>query len=70
MTSTVVELHSYDKVKTTLKLDFQFDSLTLVLYIPNSSQVRKIKFSLKISIILLFCFLYSPTEKYKTCLLK
>ncbi|XP_066473905.1 intermembrane lipid transfer protein VPS13A isoform X2 [Tiliqua scincoides] len=37
-TSTVVEMHSFDKAKTTLTLDFQFDSLTLVLYSPNSSQ--------------------------------
>nr|XP_014428812.1 vacuolar protein sorting-associated protein 13A isoform X4 [Pelodiscus sinensis] len=39
VTTAVVELHSPVKVKTTLKLDFQFDSLTLVLYSPNSKQV-------------------------------
>lgn len=39
MTSAVVELHSPMKIKTTLKLDFRFDSLTLVLYSPNSKQV-------------------------------
>ncbi|XP_062985430.1 intermembrane lipid transfer protein VPS13A isoform X2 [Elgaria multicarinata webbii] len=38
VTSAVVEMHSSAKVKTTLKLDFQFDSLTLVLYSPNSNQ--------------------------------
>uniref|UniRef100_A0A8D2NA54 Vacuolar protein sorting 13 homolog A n=1 Tax=Zonotrichia albicollis TaxID=44394 RepID=A0A8D2NA54_ZONAL len=39
VTSAVVELHSPMKIKTTLKLDFRFDSLTLVLYSPNSKQV-------------------------------
>ncbi|XP_074850841.1 intermembrane lipid transfer protein VPS13A isoform X2 [Carettochelys insculpta] len=39
VTTAVVELHSSVKVKTTLKLDFQFDSLTLVLYSPDSKQV-------------------------------
>lgn len=39
MTSAVVELHSPVKIKTTLKLDFRFDSLTLVLYNSNSKQV-------------------------------
>uniref|UniRef100_A0A8C3CW74 Vacuolar protein sorting 13 homolog A n=1 Tax=Cairina moschata TaxID=8855 RepID=A0A8C3CW74_CAIMO len=39
VTSAVVELHSPVKIKTTLKLDFRFDSLTLVLYSPNSKQV-------------------------------
>ncbi|XP_067424979.1 intermembrane lipid transfer protein VPS13A isoform X2 [Emydura macquarii macquarii] len=39
VTTAVVELHSPVKVKTTLKLDFQFDSLTLVLCSPNSKQV-------------------------------
>uniref|UniRef100_A0A674GIN8 Vacuolar protein sorting 13 homolog A n=1 Tax=Taeniopygia guttata TaxID=59729 RepID=A0A674GIN8_TAEGU len=39
VTSAVVELHSPMKIKTTLKLDFKFDSLTLVLYSPNSKQV-------------------------------
>ncbi|XP_058021972.1 intermembrane lipid transfer protein VPS13A [Ahaetulla prasina] len=38
VTSAVVEMHSLVKVKTTLKLDFQFDSLTLVLYSPHSKQ--------------------------------
>uniref|UniRef100_A0A8B9SEM5 Vacuolar protein sorting-associated protein 13A n=1 Tax=Apteryx owenii TaxID=8824 RepID=A0A8B9SEM5_APTOW len=38
VTSAVVELHSPIKIKTTLKLDFRFDSLTLVLYSPNSKQ--------------------------------
>uniref|UniRef100_A0A6J0T466 Intermembrane lipid transfer protein VPS13A isoform X2 n=1 Tax=Pogona vitticeps TaxID=103695 RepID=A0A6J0T466_9SAUR len=39
VTSAVVEMHSSVKVKTTLKLDFQFDSLTLALYSPNSNQL-------------------------------
>ncbi|EMP30416.1 Vacuolar protein sorting-associated protein 13A [Chelonia mydas] len=39
VTTAVVELHSPVKVKTTLKLDFLFDSLTLVLYSPKSKQV-------------------------------
>uniref|UniRef100_A0A8C3I2Z1 Vacuolar protein sorting 13 homolog A n=1 Tax=Chrysemys picta bellii TaxID=8478 RepID=A0A8C3I2Z1_CHRPI len=39
VTTAVVELRSPVKVKTTLKLDFLFDSLTLVLYSPNSKQV-------------------------------
>uniref|UniRef100_A0A803SNG8 Vacuolar protein sorting 13 homolog A n=1 Tax=Anolis carolinensis TaxID=28377 RepID=A0A803SNG8_ANOCA len=38
-TSAVVEMHSSVKVKTSLKLDFQVDSLTLVLYGPNSNQL-------------------------------
>uniref|UniRef100_A0A8C2TFF3 Vacuolar protein sorting 13 homolog A n=1 Tax=Coturnix japonica TaxID=93934 RepID=A0A8C2TFF3_COTJA len=38
VTSAVVELHSPMKIKTTLKLDFRFDSLTLVLYNSNSKQ--------------------------------
>ncbi|NXC36667.1 VP13A protein, partial [Campylorhamphus procurvoides] len=40
VTSAVVELHSPVKIKTTLKLDFKFDSLTLVLYSPNSKEVN------------------------------
>ncbi|RMC19250.1 hypothetical protein DUI87_03856 [Hirundo rustica rustica] len=42
VTSAVVELHSPMKIKTTLKLDFRFDSLTLVLYSPNSKQVNSV----------------------------
>uniref|UniRef100_A0A663N333 Vacuolar protein sorting 13 homolog A n=1 Tax=Athene cunicularia TaxID=194338 RepID=A0A663N333_ATHCN len=42
VTSAVVELHSPMKIKTTLKLDFRFDSLTLVLYSPNSKQVTNL----------------------------
>uniref|UniRef100_H0YZ47 Vacuolar protein sorting 13 homolog A n=1 Tax=Taeniopygia guttata TaxID=59729 RepID=H0YZ47_TAEGU len=42
VTSAVVELHSPMKIKTTLKLDFKFDSLTLVLYSPNSKQVNSL----------------------------
>ncbi|KAF2983033.1 hypothetical protein EK904_011694 [Melospiza melodia maxima] len=42
VTSAVVELHSPMKIKTTLKLDFRFDSLTLVLYSSNSKQVNSL----------------------------
>ncbi|XP_057258116.1 intermembrane lipid transfer protein VPS13A isoform X6 [Pezoporus wallicus] len=42
VTSAVVELHSSMKIKTTLKLDFRFDSLTLVLYSPDSKQVSNL----------------------------
>uniref|UniRef100_A0A8C4VB39 Vacuolar protein sorting 13 homolog A n=1 Tax=Falco tinnunculus TaxID=100819 RepID=A0A8C4VB39_FALTI len=42
VTSAVVELHSPMKIKTTLKLDFRFDSLTLVLYSPNSKQMTNL----------------------------
>ncbi|KAJ7410930.1 hypothetical protein BTVI_51740 [Pitangus sulphuratus] len=42
VTSAVVELHSPVQIKTTLKLDFKFDSLTLVLYSPNSKQVTTV----------------------------
>ncbi|NXU47151.1 VP13A protein, partial [Turnix velox] len=42
VTSAVVELHSPMKIKTTLKLDFRFDSLTLVLYSPNSKQATNL----------------------------
>uniref|UniRef100_A0A670J300 Vacuolar protein sorting 13 homolog A n=1 Tax=Podarcis muralis TaxID=64176 RepID=A0A670J300_PODMU len=38
VTSAVVEARSSVKTKTVLKLDFQIDSLTLVLYSPNSNQ--------------------------------
>ncbi|XP_075067122.1 intermembrane lipid transfer protein VPS13A isoform X2 [Mixophyes fleayi] len=37
VTAAVVETYKSSKVKTTLKLDFQFDSLTLNLYSSNSS---------------------------------
>ncbi|XP_057221542.1 intermembrane lipid transfer protein VPS13A isoform X2 [Malurus melanocephalus] len=40
VTSAVVEMHSPMKIKTTLKLDVRFDSLTLVLYSPGSKQVN------------------------------
>ncbi|NXA14439.1 VP13A protein, partial [Sapayoa aenigma] len=42
VTSAVVELHSPVKIKPTLKLDFKFDSLTLVLYSSNSKQVNNL----------------------------
>lgn len=41
VTSAVVEARSSVKTKIVLKLDFQIDSLTLVLYSPNSNQVKK-----------------------------
>uniref|UniRef100_H3AXY1 Vacuolar protein sorting 13 homolog A n=1 Tax=Latimeria chalumnae TaxID=7897 RepID=H3AXY1_LATCH len=40
VTAAVVEAHTPAKVKTTLKLDFQFDSLSLELYSPNSNQIQ------------------------------
>ncbi|XP_069482006.1 intermembrane lipid transfer protein VPS13A isoform X2 [Ambystoma mexicanum] len=40
ITAAVVETYTPVKVKTTLKLDFQFDSLTLNLYSPNSNQIQ------------------------------
>nr|XP_033782936.1 vacuolar protein sorting-associated protein 13A isoform X2 [Geotrypetes seraphini] len=38
VTAAVVETYASVKVKTTLKLDFRFDSLTLNLYSPHKSQ--------------------------------
>ncbi|MGH0128153.1 UNVERIFIED_CONTAM: hypothetical protein FKN15_061461 [Acipenser sinensis] len=40
ITAAVVETQNITKLKTTLKLDFQFDSLTLELYSPNGTQGR------------------------------
>uniref|UniRef100_A0A8C4FH35 Vacuolar protein sorting 13 homolog A n=1 Tax=Dicentrarchus labrax TaxID=13489 RepID=A0A8C4FH35_DICLA len=37
VTSAVVETHKNSKLKNTLKLDFKFDSMTLVLYSPNEN---------------------------------
>ncbi|KAJ1206563.1 hypothetical protein NDU88_001966 [Pleurodeles waltl] len=40
VTAAVVETYTPIKVKTTMKLDFQFDSLTLNLHSPNSKQLQ------------------------------
>lgn len=39
MTAAVVETQKNSKLKSTLKLDFKFDSMTLVLYSPNENVV-------------------------------
>lgn len=39
MTAAVVETQKNSKLKNTLKLDFKFDSMTLVLYSPNGNEV-------------------------------
>ncbi|XP_051279372.1 vacuolar protein sorting-associated protein 13A isoform X1 [Dicentrarchus labrax] len=40
VTSAVVETHKNSKLKNTLKLDFKFDSMTLVLYSPNENVIQ------------------------------
>ncbi|TNN62598.1 Vacuolar protein sorting-associated protein 13A [Liparis tanakae] len=40
VTAAVVEPHKSSKLKTTLKVDFQFDSMTLVLYSPNVNEIQ------------------------------
>ncbi|XP_062310041.1 LOW QUALITY PROTEIN: vacuolar protein sorting-associated protein 13A [Osmerus eperlanus] len=40
VTAAVVEHQKTIKLKSTLKLDFKFDSLTLVLYTPNGNEVQ------------------------------
>ncbi|XP_064209296.1 vacuolar protein sorting-associated protein 13A [Anguilla rostrata] len=40
VTAAVVETQKSSKLKTTLKLDFQFDSMTLVLYSPNDNEAQ------------------------------
>lgn len=40
VTAAVVETQQNIKMKTTLKLDFKFDSMTLVLYSPDENVVR------------------------------
>ena len=39
VTAAVVETQKNSKLKSTLKLDFKFDSMTLVLYSPNGNEV-------------------------------
>lgn len=39
VTAAVVETQKSNKLKNTLKLDFKFDSMTLVLYSPNENVV-------------------------------
>ncbi|XP_041111906.1 vacuolar protein sorting-associated protein 13A isoform X1 [Polyodon spathula] len=43
ITAAVVETQNIAKLKTTLKLDFWFDSLTLELYSPNATQVHELE---------------------------
>ncbi|XP_029916803.1 intermembrane lipid transfer protein VPS13A isoform X3 [Myripristis murdjan] len=40
VTAAVVETQKNSKLKNTLKLDFKFDSMTLVLYSPNGNEVQ------------------------------
>lgn len=40
VTAAVVETQQNIKMKTTLKLDFKFDSMMLVLYSPHENVVR------------------------------
>uniref|UniRef100_A0A672HME5 Vacuolar protein sorting 13 homolog A n=1 Tax=Salarias fasciatus TaxID=181472 RepID=A0A672HME5_SALFA len=40
VTAAVVETQKNSKLKTTLKLDFKFDSLTLVLYTPHENEIQ------------------------------
>ncbi|XP_078141113.1 intermembrane lipid transfer protein VPS13A isoform X2 [Centroberyx gerrardi] len=40
VTAAVVETQKSSKLKSTLKLDFKFDSMTLVLYSPNGIEVQ------------------------------
>lgn len=39
VTAAVVETQTSTKLKNTLKVDFKFDSMTLVLYSPNGTEV-------------------------------
>ncbi|RXM33331.1 Vacuolar protein sorting-associated protein 13A [Acipenser ruthenus] len=43
ITAAVVETQNITKLKTTLKLDFRFESLTLELYSPNGTQVQELE---------------------------
>ncbi|XP_051510128.1 intermembrane lipid transfer protein VPS13A-like isoform X3 [Myxocyprinus asiaticus] len=40
VTAAVVEGHKTGKLKTTLKLNFKFDSMTLVLYSPDTNEIH------------------------------
>ncbi|XP_045891706.1 vacuolar protein sorting-associated protein 13A isoform X2 [Micropterus dolomieu] len=40
VTAAVVETQKNNKLKTTLKLDFKFDSMTLILYSPNGNETQ------------------------------
>uniref|UniRef100_A0A8C8IVL6 Vacuolar protein sorting 13 homolog A n=1 Tax=Oncorhynchus tshawytscha TaxID=74940 RepID=A0A8C8IVL6_ONCTS len=42
VTAAVVETQKSTKLKSTLKLDFKFDSMTLVLYSPNGTEVTTV----------------------------
>jgi len=47
VTAAVVETQKDRKLKTTLKLHFKFDSMTLVLHSPNENMVCKDKHTYK-----------------------
>ncbi|XP_034728114.1 vacuolar protein sorting-associated protein 13A isoform X2 [Etheostoma cragini] len=40
VTAAVVEPHKSSRLKSTLKVDFKFDSMTLVLYSPNGNEIQ------------------------------
>ncbi|XP_059192632.1 vacuolar protein sorting-associated protein 13A [Centropristis striata] len=40
VTAAVVEPHKSSKLKSTLKLDFKFDSMTLILFSPNGNEIQ------------------------------
>lgn len=42
VTAAVVETQKNSKLKSTLKLDFKFDSMTVVLYSPNENEVMQL----------------------------
>ena len=48
VTAAVVETQQIIKMKTTLKLDFKFDSMMLVLYSPQENVVRLKTYSKKL----------------------
>lgn len=41
VTAAIVETQKNSKLKNTLKLDFKFDSMTLVVYSPNGNEVMQ-----------------------------
>lgn len=47
VTAAVVETQKHSKLKTTLKLNFKFDSMTLVLFIPNENVVCRQRYTHK-----------------------
>lgn len=41
--AAVVETQKNSKLKSTLKLDFKFDSMTVVLYSPNVNELTQVR---------------------------